>query len=78
MSEMQHRSRRGRRQDCAFGYLTMAPIGGHHEERQAAEADARTGPPRLVHDGSNEPGPGPISAVLVVRRPQRRTFEVIG
>lgn len=74
MTVMQHRSRRGRRQDCAFGYLTMAPIDGHPKDRQASEADACTGA-RLAHDGSNEHGPGPASAVLVVRWPQRRTFE---
>lgn len=74
MSEMQHRSRRRHRQDCAFGYLTVAPIDGHLEARHATEIDARVDPyPPGDVDGSTRNK----TAVVVVRRLQRRKADIV-
>lgn len=75
MSEVQHRSRRHDRRDCAFGYLTVEPIDGNLEGRYATVTGVRTDlHPTQVANGSakNEP------AVLVFRRHQRRTVEFVG
>lgn len=67
MSEQQYRPRRRHRLNCAFGYLTVAPIDGHLGPRRAHDEHA------LPSRGIDRVDPGHEPA----RRLTRRVIEAV-
>jgi hypothetical protein len=73
MSDQHYRPKRRHRQNCAFGYLTVAPIDGHLGPRRPH--DEHELPSNRV-DGVDS-GREPDRPVPVVRRITRRVIEEV-
>lgn len=73
MSDQHYRPKRRHRQNCAFGYLTVAPIDGHLGLRRPHDEHAL---PSDRVDGVDA-GREPDRSVPVVRRVTRRVLEEV-